>query len=268
MGSFMAKLFIDVSTLPTDGYGFIQLLFLGAVYGVVLMRGSNLIKDGSELLLLIPSLAGIVGSIVLPVLGAVPDGAIVIFSGLGDDAQEQVAVGIGALAGSTVMLLTVPWVLCLVAGRVNMQSDGRLNYIKPTGASAEWRKLDPPSKFFGTACQVSPAIAYTAKIMILTLVSFFIVQIPAVVKHCAATSEKDKCESPPVAALVGAIVAILLFCFYLWDQARLAKSDETKQHKIDALRQEAIASALINLRTILLQETGETVLCGHFRYSD
>ncbi len=35
-------------------------------------------------------LAGIVGSVVLPILGAVPDGAIVLFSGLGPDAQSQV----------------------------------------------------------------------------------------------------------------------------------------------------------------------------------
>ena len=33
---------------------------------------------------------GVVGSVVLPILGAVPDGAIVLFSGLGDNAQEQV----------------------------------------------------------------------------------------------------------------------------------------------------------------------------------
>lgn len=72
-------------------------------------RGSNLISDGSELLLLVPSLAGIVGSVVLPVLGAVPDSAIVLFSGMGDDAQEELSVGVGALAGSTIMLLTIPW---------------------------------------------------------------------------------------------------------------------------------------------------------------
>ncbi len=70
---------------------------------------SNMISDGSELLLLVPSLAGVVGSVVLPVLGAVPDGAIVLFSGMGDDAQEQLSVGVGALAGSTIMLLTIPW---------------------------------------------------------------------------------------------------------------------------------------------------------------
>ena len=41
-------------------------------------------------------------------LSAVPDGAIMLFSGLGPDAQNQLSVGVGALAGSTIMLLTVP----------------------------------------------------------------------------------------------------------------------------------------------------------------
>jgi len=72
---------------------------------------------------LVPSLAGIVGSIVLPVLGAVPDGCIVLFSGIGEDAQENLSVGIGSLAGSTIMLLTVPWFLSIVGGRVNVIND-------------------------------------------------------------------------------------------------------------------------------------------------
>ena len=103
---FPASLFVDVSTLGQDFGGFIQLIILMIGYAYVLYSGSNLISDGSELLLLVPSLAGIVGSIVLPVLGAVPDGAIVLFSGLGPDAQNQLSVGVGALAGSTIMLLT------------------------------------------------------------------------------------------------------------------------------------------------------------------
>ncbi len=76
-----------------------------------------------------PSLAGLVGSIVLPVLGAVPDGMMVLFSGLGSrmDAQEQLAVGIGALAGSTIMLLTIPWFLAIYGGRVSMVK-GKPNY--------------------------------------------------------------------------------------------------------------------------------------------
>ena len=164
----MGKLFVDVGTVtmeipaglpanatsfetyyvPDNGYGWFQLLFLGACYAYILFMASNMISDGtnafwgtlvisfrslarsssrenaplgsassshdfesrqqhhrfdmtltlrplmtgSELLMLIPSLKGIVGPVVLPILGAVPDGAIVIFSGLGPiaAAQEQV----------------------------------------------------------------------------------------------------------------------------------------------------------------------------------
>eukprot|EP00957_Ditylum_brightwellii_P018118 1364629-Ditylum_brightwellii.AAC.1 len=68
-------------------------------------------------------MAGLVGSVVLPLLGAVPDAAIMLFSGLGDisEAQETLSVGVGALAGSTIMLLTVPWFLSVFAGRVDLR---------------------------------------------------------------------------------------------------------------------------------------------------
>jgi hypothetical protein len=110
-------------------FGFIQLLFFLFSYGYVLFFSSNLISDGSELLLLIPKYEGLVGSVVLPILGAVPDGAIVLFSGLGADAQNQLNVGMGGLAGSTVMLLTIPWLLAVYAGRVNIEN-GVANYGK------------------------------------------------------------------------------------------------------------------------------------------
>eukprot|EP00798_Chlamydomonas_sp_ICE-L_P007194 gene7193-302_t len=72
--------FIDPKTLPEGAGGMCQLTFLLAAYGYILFSASNMISNGSELLLLTP-LAGLVGSVVLPVLGAVPDGAIVLFSG-------------------------------------------------------------------------------------------------------------------------------------------------------------------------------------------
>ena len=112
----MGEIFID-----PEGLDWIPLLFLLVVYAYILFVASNMISDGSELLLLVKSVAGIVGSVVLPVLGAVPDGAIVLFSGLGPDAQKQLGVGVGALAGSTIMLLTLPWLLSVVAGRVDIE---------------------------------------------------------------------------------------------------------------------------------------------------
>lgn len=87
----ISALFVDVTALPNDGYGFFQLLFMTLVYVYFLFIGASMISNGSELLLLVPSLAGMVGSIVLPVLGAIPDAAIVVFSGLGSDPQYQVS---------------------------------------------------------------------------------------------------------------------------------------------------------------------------------
>ena len=49
----LEDLFIDVASLPKDGYGFFQLLCVGGVYGYVLMIASGMISDGSELLLLV-----------------------------------------------------------------------------------------------------------------------------------------------------------------------------------------------------------------------
>ena len=57
-------------------WGLVQVLSLMMVYAYILFTASNMLSDGSELLLLVPSIAGIVGSVVLPILGAVPDGAI------------------------------------------------------------------------------------------------------------------------------------------------------------------------------------------------
>jgi hypothetical protein len=64
--------------------------------------------------------AGIVGCLVLPILGTVPDALIILASGIGPNAQQQLNVGVGALAGSTIMLLTLPWALSILYGRVNL----------------------------------------------------------------------------------------------------------------------------------------------------
>ncbi|CAE7747158.1 NCL [Symbiodinium microadriaticum] len=55
---------------------------------------------------------------------------LILFSGIGDDAQNQLAVGVGALAGSTIMLLTIPWCLSVYGGRVDLDATGNANYRK------------------------------------------------------------------------------------------------------------------------------------------
>lgn len=42
-------------------------------------------------------------------------------SGSPETAQDQVSVGMGLLAGSTVMLLTVIWGTCIIIGKCDLQ---------------------------------------------------------------------------------------------------------------------------------------------------
>lgn len=68
-------------------------------------------------------------------LGALPDTLIVIFSGMGsrEVAQEQVAVGVGTLAGSTMMLLTIATGGSILLGRCDLAETVRRIKL------SEWR---------------------------------------------------------------------------------------------------------------------------------
>lgn len=149
-----------------------QVLMQTALYGYVLFVAADMIGEGAELLLLVQGWADIVGSIVLPVLGAVPDGMMVLCSGLGPDPQGQVSVGVGALAGSTIMLLTLPWFLSIYAGRVD---------IKNGDTMYKGNKLTPPTNrsLFHTGVKLGGTIASNASVMLLTCSPFIIVQGPA-----------------------------------------------------------------------------------------
>merc|ERR1711988_77505 len=108
-------------------------ILLMLLYGVVLAYGAKLISDGSELLLEILD-PGIIGGLVLPIMGAIPDAAIIVVSGMfgsKEEAQRQIAVGVGTLAGSTIMLLTIPWFASMILARCDFRNgravDGKCN---------------------------------------------------------------------------------------------------------------------------------------------
>lgn len=178
-----------------------------------------MIADGSELLLLIKALRNVVGSVVLPVLGAVPDGAIVLFSGLGENAQEEVAIGVGALAGSTIMLLTIPWFLSVMAGRVNIRADGTAMYsAKP--------RLWPPNNYHLTRTGVRPKgmVRVAGKYMMLTAISYIVIQGMALrtgTFFAANQTEKSTriaAAKEHNAALFVLFVCSALFVYYLYSQ--------------------------------------------------
>lgn len=240
----LSALFIDVSTLPEDGYGLFQLVFLGACYAYVLCYASNMISDGSELLLLIPSIAGLVGSVVLPVLGAVPDGAIVLFSGLGPDAQNQLNVGIGALAGSTIMLLTAPWLLSVLGGRVSVK-DGVAIY-KGTP------KPHPNSEFWNeTGVSLAPSVKYGGYLMMITSIPYIIIQLPAIMYAGDGVKEIGVLERPY--AFIGMITCTIFFVGYLYYMKEVADKDLRDKRRFERVVQK-IQDGQISLRSVIIGE--------------
>mmetsp|Transcript_16712 Transcript_16712/g.19076 ORF Transcript_16712/g.19076 Transcript_16712/m.19076 type:complete len:555 (+) Transcript_16712:190-1854(+) len=218
---------IDASDVGNTG-----LLWLFISYGYLLFKASNLISEGSELLLLVPSLAGLVGGVVLPLLGAVPDGAIMLFSGLGDisTAQETLSVGVGALAGSTIMLLTVPWGLSVLAGRVDIKPDANGNMVpiyKGKQKLTEGRSLEQSGVI------ITEDIKHAALIMLITTIPYFLIQIPAFFIH---GTDSEIADGEAGWALGAFVICLIGFVSYLAINVKASKADEAKFHRVEKIK--------------------------------
>ncbi|CAN1249037.1 Sodium/calcium exchanger NCL [Linum perenne] len=169
--------------------------FLIIVYGYLMFLAATYLSSGSELLLEILG-PGIVGGLFLPALGALPDAMLILVSGLSgsaETAQSQVSVGMGLLAGSTVMLLTIIWGSCILVGKCdiresdNIAIDGKIPMIAGSGVSTDiWT-------------------CYAARIMALSVVPFVIVQLPQMLHTPAARQ---------LAVLIGLIVSLTMLVSY------------------------------------------------------
>lgn len=245
-------LFIDPVLLPAGGSGFCQIMFLFLVYAYILAYASDMISNGSDLLLLVPEYAGVVGSIVLPVLGAVPDGMLILFSGMGDDAQNQLSVGVGALAGSTIMLLTIPWILSICGGRVDIDaSTGRPTYSRRP-------KLSPGNNSFtGSGVILTSDVNKGGMIMIFTSVTYLFLQGPGLYLESSGVTKPSKIASGERPwALAGAVMCFVLFVAYMRYQAMIGAGDDdvVKMERKSSVQQEYIARGDISLRGVMKQE--------------
>ena len=187
----------------------------------------------------------------LPVMGAVPDGAIVLFSGLGPvaAAQEQLSVGVGTLAGSTIMLLTVSWGMCTILGRVDVDKndDGsaRLNYRpRPRGSP----KLTNGYGLFNTGTQADRGTMRSgALIMFVTALTYFLIQGPAFAMVGEAAPEEAAKQRGW--AIAGFVLAILFFAGYSAFQVLAGEDDQQK--KKDASIAKAAQRGGVSLEALL-----------------
>jgi len=264
-----AEVFYPGSSFFIDPAGMtqLQLLFVFLVYGYVLFISADMIGDGAELLLLVPGYADMVGSIVLPILGAIPDGMMVLFSGIGPlaVAQENVAVGVGALAGSTIMLLTLPWVLSVYAGQVDMDDSGVcVGYKQPAGKRVTTGQ---------TGCCFGAGVTKNAWLMFFTSLGYFVIQIPAYMVDDQKTKDSyssDKAYLTAVIsesksenqwALIGLFVTVFFFFFYLYLQFLAATKRSPPLRCLNALLPPPPAPVSMEL----VKKHGVLPLVDHYR---
>ncbi|XP_031494779.1 sodium/calcium exchanger NCL2-like [Nymphaea colorata] len=175
-------------------------LFLLIVYGYLMFLGARYLSEGSELLLQILG-PGIVGGLFLPVLGALPDALLILVSGLSgskETAQDQVLIGMGLLAGSTVMLLTVLWGSCIVVGKSDF-SDAT------AGTDGRGSKRCDLS---GSGVTTDKATSIAARIMVFSVIPFVIVQLPQAINHSSWSSIAI------MISLIAAVVMLISYCVY------------------------------------------------------
>jgi len=232
---FTNKIFKNVFTFtlqePSE-VGLTGLLWLFLSYGYVLYKASDLISEGSELLLLVPSMAGLVGGVVLPLLGAVPDGAIILFSGLGDleEAQETLAVGVGALAGSTIMLLTVPFALSVYGGRVDLLGDGVANYLGKPKLTEKQGILD---ELENTGVTLTEAVHHGGFLMVGTLIPYLLIQVPALFLH---GPKEEVAAGEHWWSLSGLVICLAGLVLYMKLQLKMSRAGEDRDKRMAVLK--------------------------------
>lgn len=153
--------------------------------------------------------------------------AIILFSGLGsiEDAQETLSVGVGALAGSTIMLLTVPFAVSIFAGLVDLDRNGNADYKKKP------KFTDKGLSQSGVA--VTEAVHHGGYIMALTTLPYFLIQIPAMFMH-GPSEEVAKGEH--WWALSGMVVCLIGLTAYMSLQLKISKEGQDKGKRVAVMK--------------------------------
>ncbi|CAL9011776.1 unnamed protein product [Prunus brigantina] len=212
--------------------------FLIIVYGYLMFLSAKLLSNGSEILLQILG-PGIVGGFFLPLLSSIPDATIILASGLSGDtetAQSQVSVGMGLLAGSNVMLLTILWGTCLLVGKCDLENSVAVD-----------QKDEKRFSLTGSGVSTDIWTSYAARIMVFSIIPFVIVQLPQVFH---TTSDNR------LAILISLIVAIFFVIAYSlyqvfqpWIQKRklaLSKHKHVMSEILIQLKTNALGRLLTN----------------------
>jgi len=219
-----------------EGLSTVGLLFMTLVYGYILLTAAEQIGHGSDLLLTVFG-PGIVGGLVIPILGAIPDGMIILFSGLSggtqDEMMAQLQIGLGTLAGSTVGLLTLPWAGVVLLGWRDLDPNGGTAMYKDVDG-IKVPKADESFSLWYSGVVVTKSTASSVWVMLATSLCYLIIQIPAAIWSSFTNEKQAQYEHIP--ALIGLIVSLLALIGYCIWQLKSSTAEENLQRKSEECR--------------------------------
>ncbi|XP_073059912.1 sodium/calcium exchanger NCL2-like [Primulina eburnea] len=155
-------------------------LFLILVFEYLLFAAESYVGSGGERIFKILG-PGVFGACVFQIIGSLPEALILLASGLSSSeelAGEFVLTGVGLLAGSTTLLLTLIWGTCILLSSQYFR--------KPLQSHPNDSKSYNPferlliSKWPGYGVITDLGTSFTARIMLLSVIPLAIILIPTV----------------------------------------------------------------------------------------
>ncbi|XP_048130102.1 sodium/calcium exchanger NCL-like isoform X3 [Rhodamnia argentea] len=181
-------------------------LFLILVYEYLLFHGESYVASGSQQIFKVLG-PGIFGASAFHVLSALPEALILLASGLLNSkevAQEYVVTGVGLLAGSSILLLTLLWGTCVLLGSRDFCDGMERN----TSSSSNYSGKKFLSSLKGSGIITDLKTSYTARIMVFSAIPFIMIQIPDIFLIYSAQRIVILC------ALAVSVGLLLLYFFY------------------------------------------------------
>lgn len=189
------SLYVDVTEIPDSSYGYFQLVSLLVIYFALLWLGSYLIVSGSELLIFIPGMTSLVGAIILPVLGQLPMMLLSIFAGFGADAQAELEVGVGALAGGIVGQVSIYAFVSVLLGAVNFDAKtGLPDYSKKSKSTPTTTFYD---YWFQTGVKMGKCTSTSTIFILVTAFPFVILGSAIVPRRTVSARGREAHNEPP-----------------------------------------------------------------------
>lgn len=146
------------------------------------------------------------------------------------------------------MLLTIPWFLSILGGRVNIDPATKVPNYKGNP------KLDTTNAgLFNAGVSLSKMVHVEAYIMLLTAMTYLVLQIPGMMYHDRTRAEQAAGEK--IFAQIGACLCLLFFCGYLYLQYLHSGAANSLQDKSrDEYLRDAIAQKKVTLLGVMMTE--------------